>query len=108
MTTGSNLPLSEQYRIVAKQWVDQDNAATILEETKSSVLAEMKAELIKADPNLADNAADRMVRATKEWREWVINMVNQRTMANRLRMQLKYIEMRHSEHQSFEATKRAE
>jgi hypothetical protein len=32
----SNLPLSEQFRIVAKKWVDADSAASILEESKSA------------------------------------------------------------------------
>ena len=36
-----NLPLSEQYRIVAKSWVDADAAANLLEETKSAVLSRM-------------------------------------------------------------------
>jgi len=35
----SNLPLSEQYRLIAKKWVDADAAASILEETKSAYLS---------------------------------------------------------------------
>ena len=38
-------PLSEQFRVVAKRWVDLDAAANLLEETKSAVLAQKMAEL---------------------------------------------------------------
>ncbi len=104
----SNQPLSEQFRIIAKQWVDADNAASLLEETKTTVLAQRKADLIKIEPDLADNAAERRVKADPEWEKWITEMVEARTKANRLKLQLEYIRMRHAEHQSFEASKRAE
>ncbi len=106
--TRSNLPLSEQYRVIAKRWVDQDDAARLLEETKSAVLEERKNRLIETDPKMADSHAERQAKADPEWHEWVKNMVKQRTEANRLKVQLEYIRMRHSEQQSFEATARAE
>ena len=104
----SNLPLSEQFRIIAKQWVDQDNAASILEETKSVVLAERKNDLIKANPKMSDAAAERTARGNPEWKEFVVSMVEARTKANRLKVQLEYIRMKHGEQQSYEATKRQE
>lgn len=104
----SNLPISEQFRITAKKWVDQDNAASILEETKSVVLAERKNILIKANPKLSDAAADRQARGEPEWKEFVVSMVEARTKANRLKVQLEYLRMKHGEMQSFEATKRQE
>ena len=36
-------PISEEYRIVAKQWVDAEAAASLLEDTKSAVLAQKMA-----------------------------------------------------------------
>lgn len=104
----SNLPLSEQFRIIAKKWVDQDNAASILEETKTVVLAERKNNLIKVNPKLSDAAADRQARSEPEWKEFVVAMVEARTKANLLKYQLEYLRMKHGELQSFEATKRAE
>ena len=43
-----------------------------------------------------------------EWREWIETMVEARTLANKARLKIKWIEMKASEQQSFEATKRAE
>lgn len=103
-----NLPLSEQFRLVAKKWVDQDDAARLLEETKTAVLEERKNALVLQNPSMADSHAERMAKADPEWHAWIRDMVKARTEANRLKLQLEYIRMRHSEHQSFEATKRAE
>ncbi len=36
----ANTPWSEPFRVVAKQWVELDEAASLLEETKSAVLAQ--------------------------------------------------------------------
>ena len=36
----SNLPLSEQYRLIAKKWVDAKAAADLLEESKTAVLSQ--------------------------------------------------------------------
>jgi dephospho-CoA kinase len=105
---GDNRPLSEQYRVIAKKWVDLDNAARLLEETKTTVLEERKNALVQQNEKLADNAAERQVKADPEWREWIEAMVKARTAANLAKVQLRYIEMRWSEQQSFEATRRAE
>lgn len=99
-----NLPISEQYRVVAKKWVDQDNAARMLEETKTAVLSSSMAKL--GDVPVAH--AERTVKSSPEWSEFIERMVEARTEANRLKVQLEYIRMKHSEQQSFEATARAE
>lgn len=99
-----NLPTSEQYRVVAKKWVDQDNAARLLEETKTTVLSEMMAKL--GDIPVAH--AERTVKSSPEWRGFIESMVDARTKANRFKVQLEYIRMKHGEQQSFEASKRAE
>lgn len=100
----SNLPLSEQFRIVAKKWVDAEAAATILEDTKSAVLAER----ITALGDMAVNRAEATVKASPEWREHITAIVNARKEANQLKVQMEYIRMRSGEWQSAEATKRAE
>lgn len=99
-----NRPWSEQFRVVAKQWVDADAAATLLEDTKSAVLAER----MQAHADLAVNRAEQIVKSSPEWRDHVEKMVNARKQANRLKVQMEYIRMRFSEFQSHEATKRAE
>lgn len=100
----ANLPISEQFRIIAKKWVDADAAASMLEETKSSVLAQMMA----GQGDMPVSRAEMNVKASGEWREYVKSMVEAREKASLLKVQLEYIRMRFHEWQSHEATKRAE
>jgi hypothetical protein len=100
----SNLPLSEQFRVVAKAWVDADAAANILEDTKSAVLAERMLEL----GDLPVSKAEMLIKGTPAWRSHVESICEARKKANRLKVQMEYIRMQASEVASFEATKRAE
>jgi DNA polymerase III gamma/tau subunit len=104
----SNQPLSEQFRLLAKQWVKLDAAASLLEETKSAQLSSMVAAVIGANPELAHNAAERTVKAGKEWKDTVEAIVEARRKANLAKVAVEYIRMKHSENQSYQATKRAE
>jgi ribosomal protein S8 len=99
-----NLPWSEQYRIVAKQFVDADAAASILEELKSATLAQLMTEL----GDMPVSRAEMQVKADIEWSGYIEQMVEARRKANKLKVQLEYIRMRFSEQNSHEATKRAE
>jgi hypothetical protein len=100
----NELPVSEQYRIVAKKWVDADAAASLLEESKSSFLAKMMSEL----GDMPVSRAEMNVKSSVEWQEYIKSMVEARQKAALLKVQLEYIRMRFSEEQSYEATKRAE
>lgn len=100
----SNLPISEQFRLAAKDWVDKDSAASMLEETKSAVLAQRMAAL----GDIAVNRAEQIVKSSKEWHDWVAGMVKARTAANLAKVKLEYIRMKYGEYQSENATKRAE
>lgn len=100
----SNLPISEQFRIVAKKWVDADSAANMLEETKSAFLNQ----LMLAQGDMAVSKAEMIVKASGEWKEYVESMVNARKSANLLKVQLEYIRMQFYEWQSHNATRRAE
>ncbi len=100
----SNLPWSEQYRIVAKQWVDAEAAASLLEDTKSAVLAERMIGL----GNMPVSKAEMMVKGSEEWRGELLSISMARQAANRLKVQLEYIRMKFMEWQSQNATKRAE
>jgi hypothetical protein len=97
-------PLSEQYRVVAKKWVELDGAARMLEETKSAVLSQM----MKALGDKPAAHAERDVKASGEWKEFIASMVEARTKANLAKVQLEYIRMKFSEWQSLNATSRAE
>jgi len=100
----SNLPLSEQYRIVAKAYVDADSGASLLEETKSAVLARMMLSL----GDMPVSRAEMQVKASGDWSEFVTNMVKAREKAAFLKVKLEYIRMKFNEWQSLEASKRAE
>ena len=97
-------PLSEQYRVVAKAWVDADAAANLLEETKSAMLAR----LMQRQGDMPVSRAEMNVKASDEWREFVTKMVEAREKASLMKVKLEYIRMRFHEWQSVEATRRAE
>lgn len=100
----NNLPISEQYRIVAKQWADADGAARMLEETKTAVLSQR----MKALGDVPAAHAERDVKASQEWRELITQMVEARSKSNLLKVQLEYLRMKFQEQSSFEANRRAE
>ena len=99
-----DLPLSEQFRVIAKKWVDADAAANLLEETKSAVLAKRMTEL----GDMPVSRAEMSVKSSAEWYEFVKTMVEAREKATLLKVQLEYIRMKFHEWQSIEATRRAE
>jgi hypothetical protein len=99
-----NMPLSEQFRLIAKKWIDADAAASILEETKSAFLAQRMAE----QGDVPVSRAEMAVKASGEWSTYVHEMVEARKKASLLKAQLEYIRMRFTEQQSVEATRRAE
>ena len=96
--------LSEQFRVVAKAYVDADSAASLLEETKSAVLARMMLSL----GDMPVSRAEMQTKASSEWIEFVTNMVEARKKAAFLKVKMEYIRMKFSEWQSIEASKRAE
>ena len=97
-------PLSEQYRIAGKEWVELDNKARLLEESKSAVLSQRMAAL----GDMPVSKAELAVKASAEWHEYVREMVESRTQANLKKVQLEWLRMRFSERQSIEANERAE
>jgi hypothetical protein len=97
-------PLSEQYRIVAKKWVDADGAANMLEETKSAVLSKMMVDL----GDMPVSKAEMQVKASDAWREHITQMVEARSQASLLKVQMEYIRMKFHEWQSHAANRRAE
>lgn len=100
----SERPLSEQFRIVAKRWVDLDAAASLLEETKSAVLAQM----MLAQGDMPVSRAEMNVKGSLEWSDHLKSMVEARREANLAKVQMKYIEMKHHEWQSANANLRHE
>lgn len=99
-----NLPLSEQFRLIAKKWVEADAAASLLEESKSAFLSQSMAEL----GDMPVSKAEMTVKASDNWKIYINDMVRARKNAALLKVQLEYIRMQFSEWQSAEATRRAE
>ena len=96
--------ISERYRVAAKEWVDLDHAARLMEETKSAVLSQKMASL----GDMPVSKAELFVKASPEWHEFVTKLVDARTAANLKKVEVEWIKMRFSEQQSREATERAE
>jgi hypothetical protein len=99
-----NAPLSEQFRIIAKRWVDADAAASLLEESKSAFLSQLMA----AMGDMPVSKAEMSVKASEKWSTYINEMVEARKKAALLKVNLEYLRMRFQEWQSHEATKRAE
>ncbi len=101
-------PISERFRLIAKRWVEADEAASLLEETKSTVLSEMITKIIGYNIGMAYNKAELSAKSSPEYKEFVTEMVHLRSKANLLKVKMEYIRMQFSEQQSHEATARAE
>ncbi len=97
-------PISERYRVVAKEWVELEAAANMLETTKSSVFSQ----LVVKQGDLAVNRAELNVKASQEWMAHVEMIAEARKAANLAKVRLEYIKMQFSEQQSAEANARAE
>lgn len=86
------------------EWSDANAAATLLEDTKSAVLAER----IQAHTDLPYNRAEALVKSSPEWRDHIEKTVAARKRANRLKVQMEYIHIKCWEQNSREATARTE
>lgn len=102
MNERPNIPLSDQFRAVAKDWVEKDSAASLLEETKSAVLSQMMGRYAE----LPVNRAEMTVKGSEEWRDFVTKMVRAREAANLAKVKLEWLRMKFSEWNSEEANER--
>jgi hypothetical protein len=100
----NNQPWSEQFRVIAKKWVDADAAACLLEETKSAMLARLMAQ----QGDMPVSRAEMNVKSSIEWSDFIASMTDARKHASLLKVQMEYIRMKFMEWQSENATKRAE
>lgn len=100
----NDVPISEQYRLAARDWVEMDAAARMLEEGKTTYLAQQKAK----QGDIPDSKAERIVKSSPEWADYIKKMVNAKTVANRQRVELDYFKMKHMERTSEEANARTE
>ena len=97
--------MSKERYIAAKQaWAEAEAHASILEDTKSAVLAEKMQSL----GDMPVSKAEMIVKGSQEWRGELLSITTARQAANRLKVQMEYIRMKFMEWQSENATKRAE
>lgn len=101
-------PISEQFRVVAKSWVDADAAARLLEELKTTTLERQKQRLIEIEGDMPDSHAERRVKAADDWSDYIKQMVEARTTANLKKAQMEFLRMRFTEIQDANASARAE
>lgn len=99
-----NRPISEQFRLAAKDWVEKDSAARLLEESKSAVLAQRMA----AEGDIPAAHSERNVKSSEEWHDYLRKMNDARTAANLAKVKMEWLRMRFSEWQSAEANRRTE
>ena len=101
-------PISEEFRIAAKEWVEQDKAARLLDELKTVTLAQMKTNLMAERGDMPDAKAERLAKSRKEWEEYIRAMVDAKASANLARVKMQWIELRFHEWQSADANARRE
>jgi hypothetical protein len=101
-------PISEEFRIAAKEWVEQDKAARLLDEMKSVTLAQMKTNLMAERGDMPDAKAERLCKSHPDWEAYIKAMVEAKAAANLARVKMQWIEMRYGEWQSADANARKE
>ena len=100
----NDVPVSEQYRQAAEKWVRVDAAARMLEEGKSAYIAQQITKL----GEMPHAKAERIVKASVEYADYIKKMVNAKTAANEMKEELAWLKMRHMERTSEEANLRSE
>lgn len=100
----ANENLSERYRLVAKEYVQLDSAATLMEELKSATLSQKMIAL----GDIPVSRAETQVKASEEWKNYISEMCRLREAANMKKVEMEWIRYRFMERQSREATARAE
>jgi len=86
-------PLSEQYRIAAKEYVKAKSIAKLAEDLKPTRFAE----LMQDHSDIAVSRAEIAVRASAEWKDHVASVVAAAEAADMARHKVKWIEMRFQE-----------
>lgn len=104
MTIPNDAPVSERFRLAALKWTELDNAARMLEEGKTTYLAQQKTRL----GDMPEAKSERIVKSSKEWSDYIKAMVRSKTAANKARIEMDYLKMRMQEWIAAEANNRVE
>ena len=88
----SERPLSEQFRIVAKQYAAANKEASFKERTRSGHRSRLIARMIaESNEKLSVAMATMRVEATDDWLDYNREMVEERERADVLKAQMEYI-----------------
>ena len=98
-----NRPLSELLEEIGMAWADANAAASLLEETKSAVLAQKMAML---GSDIPVSRAEMAIRSSQEWHDHIVSMVEARKKSNILKVRYEALKARLQEWQSQEANER--
>ncbi len=101
-------PLSERFRLTGKEWVQANKVASSMEEGKTSALAKKKTELMNKQGEMSEAKAERIVKASNDWAEYLQAMVNLRAVADDLKIELDALQIEKSEQINESANSRAE
>ena len=101
-------PPHEQFRLAANEWVKLDDVARLLEETKTSTLAQHINNYMAENGDCAHNKAERAVKGSNDWIDHLKTIVDAKTQANYARVQMQYLQMRFHRWQTLNANNRAE
>jgi hypothetical protein len=93
MNERPNIPLSEQIYRAGTAWAERNAAAQLLEESKTAYLSQSKSKL----GDIPDNKAERIVKASDDWSEYIERMVDARREANLARVKYDALKARMSE-----------
>lgn len=104
--TGDNRPLSQIYKEAGDEWADLTAAASLLEDTITVKRSQKQLKLIEDNPGMAINKSELLAKA--DGYNDVFESVQARKAANKARVYLDSIKMRHSEEMNHEANHRAE
>lgn len=95
---------SDSFLEAAEAWVAADAKARLLEESKTTVLAQLQVKL----GDMPVSRAEQIVKASPEWEAHIHKMVQAKTEANEAKIRVEFIKMKHAEAQSDAANDRAE
>ena len=101
-----NQPPLEVWRLKALEWADLDAAAHLLADGKSSVFSEWTEELIAE--GMAISKAERTVKASERYRDYLKKMNAARKRANRAKVAMDYAKEKLWESKNADANERAE
>jgi hypothetical protein len=97
-------PWSEVFRLAGEDWAEKEAAASLLEDSKSAMMAQWQAQL----GEMPVNKAEQIVKRSPEWTEYVETTVAARKAANIAKVNMEATRMKYQEFLNSEANGRAE